>query len=55
MASHGTAALLRELPGRQELPVEITCRRWRRTQQATLQVHETLELDQAATVVDGIP
>ncbi len=54
-ASHRTAATLWALPGKERLPIEITCRRWRRAQHAGIVVHETKALDGPAAVVDGIP
>jgi hypothetical protein len=55
-ASHRTAAELHGLPGGTTDIVEITCPRWRRTQEAGLVVHESKALDSVdCTVVDNIP
>ena len=55
VGSHGSAAELHELPGRQRSVVEITCPRWRRTHVNGLVVHETKALDPVdVTVVDRI-
>ena len=56
VASHRSAASLWELPGARRDMFEITCPRWRRTQEAGLVVHESKALTSAdATVVDAIP
>ncbi|MFN8025705.1 MAG: type IV toxin-antitoxin system AbiEi family antitoxin domain-containing protein [Acidimicrobiia bacterium] len=56
VASHRSAARLWDLPGGSERTIEITCRRWRRTQLTALVVHETLSLDALdVTVRDSIP
>jgi hypothetical protein len=56
VASHRTAAALWNLPGRQRRPIEILCRRWRRSQSGGLLVHETTALDpRDADTIDGIP
>jgi hypothetical protein len=53
--SHRAAAQIYDLPGRQEL-VEITCRRWRRTQSPGIVVHESTRFGpEDIQVVDGIP
>jgi hypothetical protein len=55
-ASHGSAGEVWEMPGRSIAAIEITCRRWKRTRQAGLVVHESrmlTELD--GTVRNGIP
>ena len=53
--SHRSAAEFYELPGRKRW-VEITCRRWKRSQKSGLLVHESSRFD-AADIVDhnGIP
>jgi predicted transcriptional regulator of viral defense system len=56
LASHRSAAALWELPGSRHDIFEITCPRWRRTQEAGLVVHESKALTPTdAAVVDGIP
>jgi predicted transcriptional regulator of viral defense system len=55
-ASHSSAAELWELPRRSTEVIEITCRRWRRTQQRGLVVHETRALSELdAAERHGIP
>lgn len=55
-ASHRSAAMLSELPGRSDKLVEITCPHWRRTRHDGLVVHESRALpDRDITVIDGIP
>jgi predicted transcriptional regulator of viral defense system len=56
VASYSTAAELWEIPGRSTAPIEITCPRWRRTQQQGLLVHESGALKPVDwSLVDGIP
>jgi very-short-patch-repair endonuclease len=56
VASHRSAAALWDLPGRRTDLQEIICRRWRRTKQDGLVVHETSALrEDDVTEVDGIP
>lgn len=56
LASHRSAAELWELPGRSTEVVEITCRRWQRSQEPGLVVHETRALsDIDGTLRHGIP
>jgi hypothetical protein len=56
VASHRTAAALWNLPGKRRHPVEILCRRWRRSQTSGLLVHESTALDpRDADTVNGIP
>ena len=53
--SHRSAAVLYELPGARTDIVEITCRRWFRTQKPGLVVHESTRLHECdITEVDGI-
>ena len=55
-ASHRSGAALYELPGARGDLVEITCRRWLRTQKPGLLVHESRRFDERdITQVDGIP
>ena len=55
-ASFRSAAVLWDLPGRDERVLEITCPRWRRARHAGLIVHETTRLDAIdLAVVDHIP
>jgi hypothetical protein len=54
--SHRTAARLRGLPGGHELPVELSCPRWRRSQTSGLLVHETtLVHPNDVELIDGLP
>jgi hypothetical protein len=56
LASHRSAAQLRELPGGRTDLVEITCHRWKRAKTDGLVVHETLHLvDEDIETIDGIP
>jgi predicted transcriptional regulator of viral defense system len=56
VASHRSAAMLWELPGRREDLVEITCPRWRRARHDGLLVHETTRLSlRDVTTTDAIP
>jgi predicted transcriptional regulator of viral defense system len=56
VASHRSAAQLWDLPGRATDIVEVTCRRWHRTREPGLVVHEARVLDDVdRTLVDGIP
>jgi hypothetical protein len=56
VASHRSAAAVWELPGGRREVVEITCPRWRRTQEAGLVVHESTALIESdTTIADGIP
>ena len=56
VASHRSAARLRDLPGGRDDLVEITCKRWRRAKANGLLVHETKLLDDAdIDCVHGIP
>jgi hypothetical protein len=57
LASHRSAAALRELPGADRDVVEITCPRWRRAQHHGLIVHELKDLcfERDVMIVDGIP
>jgi very-short-patch-repair endonuclease len=56
VASHRSAARLRDLPGGRTDLVEITCKRWKRAKADGLIVHETKLLDVAdIDIVDGIP
>jgi very-short-patch-repair endonuclease len=56
VASHRSAARLWELPGGVEDPAEITCRRWKRTQEHGVLAHESKALEPVWTrIVDGIP
>jgi predicted transcriptional regulator of viral defense system len=56
VASHRSAAELWQLPGRATGVVEVTCRRWRRTREPGVVVHESLMLDDVdRALVDGIP
>ena len=56
VASHRSAAALRDLPGGDERLQEITCARWLRAQHGTLVAHETKRLSHIdRTVVDAIP
>jgi hypothetical protein len=53
--SHRAAAQIYEIPGRREL-IEVTCRRWLRTQAPGLLVHESTRFGhEDITIVDGIP
>jgi hypothetical protein len=53
--SHRAAAQIYEVPGRREV-IEVTCRRWLRTQVPGLVVHESTRFGpEDITVVDGIP
>lgn len=55
-ASHRSGAALYDLPGGRSDLVEITCRRWLRTQKPGLIVHESRRFDERdITEVDGIP
>jgi hypothetical protein len=55
-ASHRSGAALYGLPGGRNDLVEITCRRWLRTQKSGLLVHESRRFDERdITEVDGIP
>lgn len=49
VASHRSAAALWDLPGARRDQLEITCPRWRRAQESSLVVHETLALAAADT------
>jgi hypothetical protein len=54
--SHRSGAALRGLPGGRDDIVEITTRRWLRTQKSGLVVHESTRFDERdITVLDGIP
>ncbi len=54
--SHRAAAALYDLPGGRDHTVEITCRRWLRTQKPGIVVHESTRFsDVDITEVDGIP
>jgi very-short-patch-repair endonuclease len=54
--SHRSGGALYELPGGRENLVELTCRRWLRTQNPGLVVHEQTRIDeQDIGEVDGIP
>ncbi len=54
--SHRSAAGLFELPGGRTDLIELTCRRWRRSQRSGLVVHESRRFDNAdIECVDGIP
>ena len=56
VASHRSAAQLRDLPGGRTDLVEITCKRWKRAKADGLVVHETKLLDAAdIDCVNGIP
>ena len=56
LASHRSAAELWQLPGRSIDVLEITCRRWRRTREQGLVVHETRAHETVGRrVLDGIP
>ena len=56
VASHRSAAALRDLPGGDERVQELTCPRWRRARHSGLVVHESTMLDSCdLDVVDGIP
>jgi hypothetical protein len=53
--SHRAAAEIYEVPGRRKV-VEVTCRRWERTQTPGLIVHESTRLGpEDINIVDGIP
>jgi hypothetical protein len=56
LASHRSAAAVRDLPGGDRRIQELTCPRWRRARHAGLIVHESTVLDSCdVDVVDGIP
>jgi hypothetical protein len=53
--SHRAAAQIYESPGRREI-VEITCRRWERTQTPGILVHESTRFGpEDINIIDGIP
>jgi very-short-patch-repair endonuclease len=54
--SHRASGGLYELPGGRTDLVELTCIRWRRTQEVGIVVHESRRLDERdITTIDGIP
>jgi len=56
VASHRSAAALWRLAGGRRHMPEITCPRWRRSQESGILVHESTRLtDDDRTVVDGVP
>ncbi len=56
LASHRSAAAVRDLPGGVERIQEVMCPRWRRARHETLIVHESKLIDPVdMTIVDGIP
>jgi len=56
LASHRSAASVRELPGGVQRIQEVMCPRWRRARHDTLIVHESKRIDPVdMTIVDGIP
>ena len=56
MASHRSAAALRDLPGGVQSIEEVLCPRWRRGKHENLIVHESKLIEDAdRTIVDGIP
>jgi len=56
LASHRSAAAVRQLPGGVQRIQEVLCPRWRRARHDTLIVHESKQIDPVdMTIVDGIP
>jgi hypothetical protein len=56
VASHRSAAAVRDLPGGDQRLQELTCPRWRRARHSGLFVHESTVLEPCdLDVVDGIP
>jgi hypothetical protein len=56
LASHRSAAAIRDLSGGVQDRQEVMCPRWRRARHDTLIVHESKKIDPVdMTIVDGIP